>query len=70
MAGAPEATATTLRIPPRVLLIGMTYKDSAAQVELLISAPYLVASELDLDRALSKLRSAKFEFVMIYIDVT
>ena len=48
----------------------MSFKDSAAQVELLISAPYLVAAEADLDRALAKLRSAKFEFVLMDIDVT
>ena len=64
-----QATATTLRIPPRVLLIGRTYKDAPELLELLISEPYMVISELDLEKAATKLRAARFEFVLIDLDV-
>jgi sigma-B regulation protein RsbU (phosphoserine phosphatase) len=64
-----QGTATTLRIPPRVLIIGRSYRDGAALMELLISEGYMALSELESDRALSKLRSARFEFVLLDIDV-
>jgi serine phosphatase RsbU (regulator of sigma subunit) len=63
-------TATTLRTPPRVMLVGKSYRDAPELIELLINEPYLAVSELDLDRALSKLRSARFEFVLMDVDVT
>ncbi len=66
----PQGTATTLRIPPRVLLIGRSYKDAAALVQLLISENYMVISEMDLANAPSRLRSARFEFVLMDIDVS
>jgi serine phosphatase RsbU (regulator of sigma subunit) len=66
---APK-TATTLRIPPRVLLVGRTYKDAPALMQLLIGEGYLVISELELAVALSKLRSARFHFVLVDIDVS
>ncbi len=62
-------TATTLRIPPRVLLIGRSYKDAAALVQLLISEGYMVISEMNVETAFIKLRAAKFEFILIDIDV-
>ncbi len=65
----PQGTATTLRIPPRVLVIGRSYKDAAALVQLLISENYMVISELDIDRALQRLRAARYEFVLMDIDV-
>ncbi|MEP6509666.1 MAG: SpoIIE family protein phosphatase, partial [Gemmatimonadales bacterium] len=67
---AAQATATTLRIPPRVLLVGRSYRDGAALVEQLITEGYLVISEVESARALSRLRSAKFEFVLVDIDVS
>jgi sigma-B regulation protein RsbU (phosphoserine phosphatase) len=67
---AAGGTATTLRIPPRLLLIGRTYKDAAALVEQLINEGYMVVSEVEPARAPAKLRSARFELVMIDIDVT
>jgi len=63
------ATATTLRIPPRVLLIGRSYKDAMDLVQLLMAEPYLVVSEMDLASADKKLHSARFEFLLIDIDV-
>jgi len=66
---APK-TATTLRIPPRVLLVGRSYKDAPALMQLLITEGYLVISEMELTGALSKLRSARFHFVVVDIDVS
>lgn len=65
----PQATATTLRIPPRVLLVGRNYRDAPALVQLLISEGYTFISEVEPAVALSRLRSARFEFVLIDIDV-
>ncbi len=65
-----HGTATTLRIPPRVLLIGRSYTDAEALMEQLISEGYLVISEVEPTRALSRLRSARFEFVLVDIDVS
>ena len=66
---AADATATTLRIPPRILLIGRTYQDAAPLVQLMIDEGYMVISEVDLARAASKLRSVRFEFVLLDVDV-
>jgi len=66
---APK-TATTLRIPPRVLLVGRSYKDAPTLMQLLITEGYLVISEMELAGALSKLRSARFHFVVVDIDVS
>ncbi|HVD59632.1 MAG TPA: SpoIIE family protein phosphatase [Gemmatimonadaceae bacterium] len=63
------ATKTTLRVPPRVFLIGRSYKDAAELMQLLIVEGYMPIADLKLDDALTKLRSAKFEFVLLDIDV-
>lgn len=64
------ATKTTLRVPPRVFLIGRSYKDAADLMQLLIVEGYMPIADLKLDDALTKLRSAKFEFVVLDIDVS
>jgi serine phosphatase RsbU (regulator of sigma subunit) len=61
-------TATTLRIPPRVLLLGRTYVDAAALVQQLILEGYMVIAEVDATLALSRLRTARFEFVLVDIE--
>ncbi len=67
---APVAeTKTTLRIPPRVLIVGRNYKDAAALMQQLIGEGYMVLAEVEVDRSLSRLRSARFEFVLVDIDV-
>jgi sigma-B regulation protein RsbU (phosphoserine phosphatase) len=66
----PQGTMTTLRIPPRVLLIGMSLADTGAIMDTLINEGYLVLPETDHDRAIAKLRAAKFEFVLIDIDTS
>jgi phosphoserine phosphatase RsbU/P len=61
-------TKTTLRIPPRVLLVGRDYRDAAALMQQLISEGYMVIPEVDATLASNKLRSARFHFVLVDID--
>jgi len=69
MTGLPAPkTATTLRVPPRVLLIGRGYGDSPALVQLLIAEGYAVISQADF--TLSRLRAVRFEFVLVDVDVS
>jgi len=63
-----QGTQTTLRVPPRVLLIGRSYSDAASLVQKLGSEGYLVISELEVASALLKLRAARYEFVLLDID--
>ena len=65
----PQGTNTSLRIPPRLLLIGRSYKDAAQLVQQLMAEEYLVISELDTERALAKLRMVKFKLVILDLDV-
>ena len=66
---APIAgTVTTLRVPPRAMLVGRSLSDAAPLVERLIDEGYLIIAEVEVDRALSRLRSARFEFVLLDID--
>ena len=64
----PQGTMTTLRIPPRVLLIGRTFDEAGSLMDTLANEGYLVLPEVDHDRAIAKLRAAKFEFVLVDID--
>lgn len=72
MTEIPEGprTATTLRVPPRMLLLGRTYRDSPELMQQLIGEGYLVIGEVEPALALSKLRAARFEFVLIDVDVS
>jgi phosphoserine phosphatase RsbU/P len=63
-----QATQTTLRVPPRALLVGRTVMDAAPLVRQLGGEGYLVLSEIELALALSRLRDARFEFVLLDID--
>ena len=63
-----EGTVTTLRIPPRALLVGRSVRDAAPLVQQLISEGYLLLAEVELAHALSKLRATRFEFVLLDID--
>ena len=63
-----QGTHTTLRVPPRALLVGRTLKDAAPLVEQLIDEGYLVLAEVELAGALSRLRAARFAFVLLDID--
>ncbi len=66
----PKATQTTLRVPPRVLLVGRSYRDAAELMQQLILEGYMVLSEVEPLNALPKLRSAKFHFVLVDIDAS
>ena len=61
-------TVTTLRVPPRALLVGRSVKDAAPLMQQLFSEGYVLLSEVELARALSRLRSMRFEFVLLDID--
>ncbi len=65
-----QGTHTTLRVPPRVLLVGRSYRDAPALVQQLMAENYLLMSESDPDNALAKLRSTRFEFVVIDSDLS
>jgi len=61
-------TVTTLRIPPRALLVGKSAKDANALVQQIYNEGYVMLAEADLERALPRLRSMRFEFVLLDID--
>ena len=63
-----EGTQTTLRRPPLALLVGRSDADSAPLVQQFFTEGYLILSEIDLARALSKLRARRFEFVLLDIE--
>ncbi len=61
-------TVTTLRVPPRALLVGRSVPSAAKLLEPLINEGYVIVGEVELARALAKLRAARFEFVLLDID--
>src|SRR5688500_747027 len=63
-----QGTMTTLRIPPRVLLVGRSLSDAAGLAGQLIDEGYLVVSEVNVASAVSRLRATRFEFVLLDID--
>ena len=69
MTDSPEhGTVTTLRRPPRALLVGRGVTDAAALVRQFGAEGYIMLSEVDLSLAAPKLRSMRFEFVLVDID--
>lgn len=62
-------TSTTLRLPPRVLLVGRSDQDAASLVQKLGSEGYMVIPEPELGRAFARLRAGRFEFVLLDVDV-
>jgi serine phosphatase RsbU (regulator of sigma subunit) len=65
---AIQGTQTSLRVPPRVLLVGRNVQDVVPLVQQLGREGYLVLSEVELAVAISRLRAARFEFVLVDID--
>jgi serine phosphatase RsbU (regulator of sigma subunit) len=63
-----RGTSTSLRLPPRALLVGRSERDAAPLVQQLGREGYLVLPEVDLARALSRLRAERFEFVLLDLD--
>lgn len=68
MTAPADATKTTLRVPPRALLVGRNLREAAAIVEPLIGEGYVIVSEVDPAAALSRLRVAKFALVLLDVD--
>jgi len=64
-AGEYKPTVTTLRMPPRAVLIGTSYENAEPLVQLLSSEGYLVIAQPDFARALSSVRSARCELVLV-----
>jgi serine phosphatase RsbU (regulator of sigma subunit) len=61
-------TVTTLRVPPRILLVGKSLREAASLAEPLIDEGYVIVAEVETPKALAKLRSARFEFVLLDIE--
>jgi phosphoserine phosphatase RsbU/P len=61
-------TVTTLRVPPRALVAGRSLKDAAPLMDPFLSEGYMILAEPELSRVLPKLRSARFEFMVLDID--
>lgn len=65
-----QATSTTLRVPPLLLLIGRSLQDIGPLAQKLGAHGYFVVAELELTGAISMLRARRFEIVLIDIDVS
>ena len=65
---AIQGTQTSLRVPPRVLLVGRSVQDVVPLVQQLGREGYLVLSEVQVAAAIARLRTARFEFVLLDID--
>ena len=63
-----KGTVTTLRVPPRILLVGRKVMDAASLVRQLMGEGYVIMSEIEIDRALERLRTVRFAFVLLDID--
>lgn len=63
-----EGTVTTLRVPPRVLLVGKSASDAKPLMLQLLDEGYVTVSEAEPARALSRMRSMRFEFVLLDIE--
>ena len=63
-----QGTVTTLRIPPRALVVGRGFKDATPLMQQFLTEGYMLLSEAELPQALAKMRSVRFEFVLLDID--
>lgn len=63
-----QGTRTTLRIPPRALLVGRSLSDARSLAEQLMDEGYVILAEVEIAGALSRLRATRFEFVLLDID--
>lgn len=64
-----QATQTTLRAPPKVLLIGRSFQDATSLVHQLGREGYLGMAESEPARGLTLLRSSRFELVLVETDL-
>jgi len=65
-----KGTVTTLRVPPRILLVGRTVQDAMPLVRQLMGEGYVILAEVEIARAFARLRSMRFAFVLLDIDGT
>ena len=63
-----QGTRTTLRVPPRALLVGRSLADARALAERLMDEGYVILAEVEVTGALSRLRATRFEFVLLDIE--
>lgn len=63
-----QGTVTTLRVLPRALLVGKAVKDATPLALQLFNEGYQVIAEVELARAVARLRSMRFEFVLLDIE--
>jgi serine phosphatase RsbU (regulator of sigma subunit) len=63
-----KGTVTTLRVPPRILMVGRKVVDVPSLVHQLMGEGYVILSEIEVDRALARLRSMRFAFVLLDIE--
>lgn len=63
-----KGTVTTLRVPPRILLVGRKVLDAASLVQQLMGEGYVILAETEIDRALLRLRTIRFAFVLLDIE--
>jgi serine phosphatase RsbU (regulator of sigma subunit) len=63
-----KGTVTTLRVPPRFLLVGRKVLDVPSLVRQLMGEGYVILSEVESDRALARLRTMRIAFVLLDID--
>ncbi|HUQ48367.1 MAG TPA: SpoIIE family protein phosphatase [Gemmatimonadaceae bacterium] len=63
-----QGTVTTLRIPPRVLVVGRSFKDATPLMQQFLNEGYMLLSEAEPSQAVTKMRSVRFEFVLLDID--
>lgn len=64
-----QATQTTLRAPPKVLLIGRSFQDATSLVHQLGREGYLGLAESEPAHGLTLLRSSRFELVLVETDL-
>lgn len=63
-----KPTVTTLRLPPRAVVIGRSDEDAEPLMQQLEGEGYLVIVEAEFAQALSRVRNARCEFVLVDID--
>ena len=68
MTARVQGTMTSLRIPPKVLLVGRSVSDARQLIGQLIDESYLPVPEVDPEAALARLRGARFAFVLLDIE--
>ncbi len=64
-----RGTSTTLRAPPKALVVGRAGAEAEALVRHVENEGYFVFAALQADEALARLRAARFDLVLLDVDV-